>query len=330
MSNASSTRFIHGVCGKARATRRRARLRSRSMPHAGRAVAERIGRIGVWTFQFDRMPVADVRRAAAALEELGAGAIWIPESVVSKEVFAHSTLILGATEHIAVATGIANIWARDPVAMQNGARTLADAFPGRFILGLGVSHEPAVRRRGGSYEKPLAHMREYLDAMDRARYSGAEPAQPVPRVLAALGPKMLALAGERTAGAHPYFVPVEHTPIARTVLGDGPLLAVEQAVAFESDPTKARELARGHMAGYLRLDNYANNLRRLGWKDDDIAGPSDALVDAIVAWGPHERIVDRMLSHVRNGADHVCIQPLSADPLRIPLAEVAEVVRAAM
>ena len=280
------------------------------MAHPGRAVAERIGRIGVWTFQFDRMTVADVQRAAARIEEIGAGAIWIPESVVSKEVFAHSTLLLAATERVSVATGIANIWARDPVAMQNGARTLADAFPGRFVLGLGVSHEPAVKRRGGTYEKPLTRMREYLDAMDKARYSGEEPAHPVPRVLAALGPRMLELAAERTAGAHPYFVPVEHTPIAREHLGDGPLLAVEQAVAFETDALKAREVARAHMAGYLRLDNYANNLRRLGWSDADISGPSDALVDAIVAWGPPERIVDRIRAHLRSGADHVCVQPL--------------------
>ncbi len=299
------------------------------MVHPGRAVAERIGRVGVWTFQFDRMPVIDVQRAAARIEELGAGAIWIPESVVSKEVFAHSTLLLAATERVPVATGIANIWARDPVAMQNGARTLADAFPGRFVLGLGVSHEPAVKRRGGAYEKPLTRMREYLDAMDKARYAGSEPAPPAPRVLAALGPKMLQLSAERTAGAHPYFVPAEHTPFARRTLGDGPLLAVEQAVAFESDPTKARELARAHMSGYLRLDNYANNLRRLGWSDDDIAGPSDALVDAIVAWGPPERVVDRVLTHLRNGADHVCIQPLASDPLRMDLDRIGELLRSA-
>ncbi|MBI2325197.1 MAG: TIGR03620 family F420-dependent LLM class oxidoreductase [Chloroflexi bacterium] len=297
------------------------------MAHPGRAVAQRIGRVGVWTLQFDRMPVAEVRRAAARLEELGAGAIWIPESVVSKEVFAHSTLLLAATERIPVATGIANIWARDAVAMQNGARTLADAFPGRFILGLGVSHEPAVKRRGGIYDKPLTRMREYLDAMDKARYSGPEPAHPVPRLLAALGPKMLELSAERTAGAHPYFVPVEHTPLARRTLGEGPLLAVEQAVAFETDPTKARELARSHMSGYLRLDNYANNLRRLGWSEDDIAGPSDALADAIVAWGPLDRIADRVLTHLGNGADHVCIQPLASDLLRMDLERIGELLR---
>jgi probable F420-dependent oxidoreductase len=185
------------------------------------------------------------------------------------------------------------------------------------------------RRTGGTYDKPVERMREYLDAMDRARYAGPEPAEPAPRVLAALGPLMLRLAGERTAGAHPYFVPVEHTMRARKTLGDGPLLAVEQAIAFEEDPAKARELARAHMAGYLRLDNYTNNLKRLGWSDEDIAGPSDRLVDAIVAWGPLDRIIDRILTHLRNGADHVCVQPLSAEATRIPLDRITEIVRAA-
>lgn len=297
------------------------------MPHAGRAVAERIGRVGVWTFQFDRMPVRDVRRAAARVEESGAGALWIPESVVSKEVFAHAALLLSATERMPIATGIASIWARDPVAMQNGTRTLADAFPDRFILGLGVSHEPAVRRRGGTYEKPLARMRQYLDAMDKARYAGPEPDRPAPRLLAALGPRMLRLAGERTAGAHPYFVPVEHTPFARRALGDGPLLAVEQAVVFEEDAVRARETARAHMSGYLRLENYANNLRRLGWSDADITGPSERLVDAIVAWGPLERIVERVQAHLRAGADHVCVQPLGSET-EMPFDRITELVRA--
>ncbi len=298
------------------------------MAHPGRAVAERIGRVGVWSFQLDRMPAEVEKDAVRRLERAGAGAIWIPESVVSKELFAHAALLLSWTERVPVASGIANIWARDPVAMQNGARTLAETFPGRFLLGLGVSHEPAVRRRGGTYERPLAHMREYMDAMDAARYGGPEPAEPSARVLAALGPRMLRLAGERTAGAHPYFVPVEHTAFARATLGDGPVLAVEQAVAFEEDPSRARELARSHMSGYLRLDNYANNLRRLGWSDADIAGPSDRLVDAIVAWGPTERIVDRVLTHRKNGADHVCVQPLSTDPLRMPFEKINEVLLA--
>lgn len=298
--------------------------RLRWMTHPGRAVAARIGRIGVWSFRLDEMTAADARDAVGRFERMGAGALWIPESVVSKEVFAHSALLLGWSEGIVVAPGIANIWARDPVAMANGARALADAYPGRFLLGLGVSHEPAVRRRGGQYERPLAHMRAYLDAMDRARSTAPEPATPAPRVLAALGPKMLALAGERSAGAHPYFVPVEHTPLARKALGPGPLLAVEQAVVFESDASAAREIAREHMKGYLRLENYANNLLRLGWTADDIAGPSDRLVDAIVAWGDQDAIAGRIRAHLDAGADHVCVQPLAQQAQPIPFERLGD------
>ncbi|OGO72424.1 MAG: LLM class F420-dependent oxidoreductase [Chloroflexi bacterium RIFCSPLOWO2_12_FULL_71_12] len=298
------------------------------MAHPGRAVAERIGRVGVWTFRLDEMTSEAARDAARRFEQMGAGALWIPESVVSKEMFAHSTLLLSWTERLPVAPGIANIWARDPVAMANGARTLAEAFPGRFVLGLGVSHEPAVRRRGGVYERPLAHMRTYLEAMDRARSSGPEPAEPAPRVLAALGPKMLELAAERTAGAHPYFVPVEHTPFARSALGPDPLLAVEQAVVFETDPSAAREIARDHMKGYLRLDNYANNLRRLGWGEDDITGPSDRLVDAIVAWGRQDAIADRVRAHLDGGADHVCVQPLARSGETVPFERLADLIAA--
>jgi len=280
-----------------------------------RALASRLGRVGVWSFHLDRASAREAGEFGRAIEALGYRALWIPESAVSKEVFAHSALLLAATERLIVATGIANIWARDPVAMRNGERALAEAYPGRFLLGLGVSHEPAVRRRGGKYEKPLAHMRSYLDAMDSARYAGPEPAEPAPRVLAALGPKMLELAGSRTAGAHPYFVPVEHTPFARKILGPGPLLAVEQAVVLERDATRAREIARAHMGGYLRLENYANSLRRMGWADSDIAGPSDALVDAVVAYGDTSALAARVRAHLAGGADHVCVQVLNEDPL---------------
>lgn len=282
-----------------------------------RAIAARLGRLGVWTTLLDQWPVAKGRTFAREVESLGYGALWIPETAVSKDVYAHAAMLLGATERLVVATGIANIWARDPVAMRNGERALAEAYPGRFLLGLGVSHEPAVRRRGGTYEKPLQHMREYLDAMDRARYAGPEPDEPAARVLAALGPKMLTLAAERTAGAHPYFVPVEHTPFARKHLGAAPLLAVEQAVLLEIDVGRAREAARAHMAGYLRLANYTNSLRRMGWSDTDIAGPSDGLVDAIVAHGDSGSLAQRVRAHLDGGADHVCVQVLNDDPLPV-------------
>ncbi|MDQ3097990.1 MAG: TIGR03620 family F420-dependent LLM class oxidoreductase [Chloroflexota bacterium] len=282
-----------------------------------RAIAARIGTLGVWTVLLDQWPAARGAALAREVESLGYGALWIPETAVSKDVYAHSAMLLGATERIVIATGIANIWARDPVAMRNGERALAEAYPGRFLLGLGVSHEPAVKRRGGLYEKPLQHMREYLDAMDRARYAGPEPAEPAGRVLAALGPKMLALAAERSAGAHPYFVPVEHTAYARKILGPVPLLAVEQAVVLETDVETARATARTHMSGYLRLENYANSLRRMGWSDADLAGPSDGLVDAIVARGGIADLASRVHAHLDGGADHVCVQVLNEDPLPI-------------
>lgn len=262
------------------------------------------------------MAAVHERAFARRLEELGYRALWIPESVTSKEVFAHASLLLSATERLLVGTGIANIWARDAVAMRNGARLLADAFPGRFLLGIGVSHLPAVRRRGGQYEQPLSRMREYLDAMESAPYTGPEPSEAAPVLLAALGPRMIDLAGERTIGAHPYFVPVEHTRTARDRLGPGPLLVVEQAVALEAEAAAARAVARAHMARYLRLDNYLNNLKRLGWSDAALAdGGSDELVDAIVAWGSQEDIAARATAHLAAGADHVCLQALPTDRL---------------
>lgn len=287
-----------------------------------------IGRIGIWTFQFEQQPWSVVAEAAAELDELGYGAIWYPESR-GRETFAQSALLLGATRRIVAAPGIANIYARDAVAMAAGQRTLAEAFPGRFLLGIGVSHRPNVEGiRGHQYGPPLATMRAYLDAMDAAPYTPPR-APEEPRVLAALGPKMLELSAERANGAHPYFVPVEHTEQARQVLGSGPLLAPEQAVVLETDPSTAREIARGHMSNYLRLENYTNNLRRLGYGDVDLAnGGSDRLVDAIVGWGSLDAVVARVRAHLDAGADHVCIQVLPSDPTGLPRREWRELVAA--
>jgi probable F420-dependent oxidoreductase len=230
--------------------------------------------------------------------------------------------LLSATRRIVVAPGIANLYARDAVAMAAGQRTLCEAFPDRFLLGIGVSHRPSVEGiRGHRYGPPIATMRAYLDAMDAAPYAPPRR-EPEPRLLAALGPRMLELAASRANGAHPYFVPVEHTEIARRVLGAGPLLATEQAVVLERDPTKAREIARRHTTNYLRLENYVNNLRRLGYGDDDLAdGGSDRLVDDIVAWGSLEDVTARIRAHLDRGADHVCIQVLPADPRSLPRQE---------
>jgi len=286
-----------------------------AQPALARQVASRIGRFGVWTSVLSDLPASQARAFVRTVESLGFDALWVPEGAASKEIFAHCGLLLGASERVVIAPGIANIWARDPVAMANGARTLGEAYPGRFLLGLGVSHAPAVASRGGTYQQPLEHMRRYLEAMDGAAFLGPAPAEPVPVVLAALGPRMLRLGAERTTGVHPYFVPLEHTSQARQILGGGPLLAVEQAVVLEPEPARARAIARRHTVRYLRLDNYANNLRRLGWSEADLAeAGSDRLVDAIVAWGDAPAIVSRLQAHLDAGADHVCFQALSAEP----------------
>ena len=275
---------------------------------------ERLGPVGAWSFDAERLSADDARAYGRELETLGVPSLWLPESLGSKEIFAHAGIFLAATTRLVIATGIANIWARDPVAMANGQRALTDAYPGRFLLGLGVSHAPVIPMRGQGmrYERPLEHMRAYLDAMDKAPYVG-KPSE-TGRVLAALGPKMLRLSAERALGAHPYFVPVEHTTIARKELGPGALLAVEQAAVLSGDPAVARATARRHMKRYLDLENYANNLRRLGWSDADLAnGGSDALVDAVVVWGDAAAIRRRVDEHHRRGADHVCIQVIRTD-----------------
>jgi probable F420-dependent oxidoreductase len=272
------------------------------------------GPIGLWTGFLDRLPTAEMQERVAEIDERGWGALWLPEAV-GREPFVSSALALGASSRLVVATGIASIYARDAMTMAAGHRTLTEAFPNRFLLGMGVSHQPMVEDlRGHDYSRPLAAMRAYLDAMDGALYFGPPPPHEPQRVLAALGPKMTALAADRAMGAHPYFVPVEHTPIARAGLGDGPLLCVEQAVVLETDPVKAREIARTHMAIYTTLPNYTNNLRRYGFDDADFAeGGSDRLVDAIVAWGDLNAAVERIQAHLDAGADHVCVQVVTPD-----------------
>ena len=275
--------------------------------------------VGVWTGALDAVPAAQAAELAAELEQLGYGAVWLPE-VAGRDVMLHLGLLLSATERLVGATGIASIWARDAVAMTGGVKGLTEAFPERVLLGLGVSHHTLVEGlRGHQYGPPLAAMRTYLDAMDTAPYTASRPTTPVRRVLAALGPKMLALAAEKTDGAHSYLVPPEHTEHARKELGAGPLLCAEQAVLLETDPARAREIGRAHTAIYVRLPNYQNNLRRLGFTDADFAeGGSDRLVDAIVAWGDEQAVLDRVRAHFDGGADHVCIQALTERPREVP------------
>ncbi len=284
-----------------------------------------IGRVGIWTFALELQPAAKAQEAAAEIESLGYGALWIPEAM-GREALTHSALLLAGTRRITVATGIANVWGRDAMSMAAGQKTLDEAFSGRFLLGLGVSHAPLVEgMRGHRYEKPLSFMRRYLDAMDAAPFMAVPPTAPPRRVIGALHPRMLALAAERTAGAHPYFVPPEHTARARETMGAGPLLAPEQALVLETDPGAARAIARAHMAIYLGLPNSARNLLSLGFAEDDLAnGGSDRLVDAIVAWGDVGALRARVRAHHDAGADHVCVQVLPADPRALPMAQWRE------
>lgn len=280
-----------------------------------------IGRVGIWTFALDLLPATQAQQAAAEIEALGYGAIWIPEAM-GREALTSAGILLAGTKRIPIATGIASIWARDPMAMAAAQKTLSEAYPDRFLLGMGVSHAPMVGLRGHAYDKPLAAMRAYLDAMDSAPFMSVPPSVPPTRIIAALAPKMLKLAAERSAGSHPYFVPPEHTAVARAALGKGPLLAPEQAVVLEQDPSTARAIGRQHMAIYLGLPNYVNNLKRLGFTDDDVAnGGSDRLVDAIVCWGDVDAVVERVRAHHDAGADHVCVQVLPPNPLTLPMEE---------
>ncbi len=284
-----------------------------------------LGPIGIWTRQLEEQPAAKAQETARELEELGYGALWFGEAL-GREVLTNAGLLLAATKRMVIATGIANIYARDALAMASGQKTLAEAYPNRFLLGLGVSHIPLVEKlRGHRYEKPVATMRAYLDAMDQAPYSSVPPCTKPPRVLAALGPKMLELSGERADGAHPYNVNVEHTAEARRILGPQPYLCPELAVVLETNPDKARAIGRAFLGFYLTLPNYANNFLRLGFDEADFKdGGSNKLIDAIIAWGDLNAIRERIRAHHAAGADHVCIQVLTADPQGLPLREWRE------
>lgn len=268
---------------------------------------------GVWLREERR---DEVRRAAGELERLGYTSLWLTagfgEGVPS--VF-HD--VLASTSTMTVASGILSIWHSTPAQTATATAQLERDHPGRFLLGLGTSHAPRVERNGQEYSRPFSRMVAYLDELDRAE----PPVGRERRVLAALGPRMLRLSADRSAGAHPYFVPVEHTAHARKVLGEGPLLVPEQAVVLERDPGRARALARRHMARYLCLPNYADNLRRLGWGESDLAAEgSDRLVDAIVAWGGPDAARERVQAHLAAGADSVCVQVITGDAEEIPLA----------
>lgn len=260
----------------------------------------------------DAMTAAASVDFARRLEALGYETLWMPESR-GRNALVHAAWVLASTSRLNIATGIANIYARDAVAMMNAARGLNEASGGRFLLGMGVSHVPLVASlRGHVYGKPVATMRAYLEAMKSAPYAAPAPAEAPKIVLAALGPKMVELSRDLADGAHPYNVTPEHTAEARRILGPGKLLCPEMMALLETDPVKARAVARSNLAHYMALDNYVNNWRRLGYGDADFAnGGSDRFIDAMVSWGDPRAIMARVQQHWDAGADHVCIQPLN-------------------
>jgi probable F420-dependent oxidoreductase len=274
------------------------------------AALDRIGRIGLWSALPVNSDLGFVRELAGEVEELGYGALWYPEAI-GRESLSVGALLLSWTSTLGIGTSIMNIWARDATAAVSGAKTLESAFPGRFVQGLGVSHSHVAAARGHDYAKPLAAMRAYLDGMDAAPFGAVQPAEETPRMIAALAPRMLELARDRTSGSIPYLVPPEHTAYARERLGPDSCLAVEQAVILTEDSGAGRAQAGAFVAFYLRAENYVNNLKRLGWGDDDLDGDgSDKLADALVAVGEEDAIRRRVQAHFDAGADHVCIQPL--------------------
>ncbi len=272
-----------------------------------------LGKIGVWAW-LDHLSAIEAAEFARRAEGWGYSALWIPEAV-GRDPFSLIGYLSARTERIILATGIANIYARDPMATKAIWKTLSELAPERFILGLGVSHSHLVsNQRGHDYGKPLSTMRTYLEAMEKSLYMGREPEHDAPIVLGALRDKMLELSASATQGAHPYLVTPDHTKHARDVMGPDALLCPEQMILAESDETKAHQIARANLKVYVGLPNYQNNLRQFGFGDDDFAdGGSDRLVDALVCWGDVEKIASHVEEHLSAGANHVCVQAFRSD-----------------
>lgn len=269
--------------------------------------------IGIWSAQLRYGDPAAAADAAAELEELGYTALWIPD--VGGPVIDSVQNLLAATTRVVIATGILNLWMHSPADVAAAHARLSADHGRRFLLGIGVSHAPLIdSKTPGTYRKPLAATAAFLDGLDKADV-------PVPadeRVLAALGPKMLALAAHRSRGAHPYLVTPEHTATARAALGPGPLLLPEQTAVLSTDAEHARGIGRDWLRSYLAMPNYYNNLLRSGFTSDELDSVSDRLVDAIVVWGDEDAILARVDEHRAAGADHVCIQVLDSDPRALP------------
>jgi probable F420-dependent oxidoreductase len=278
----------------------------------------KLGKLGVWAF-IDDMTATEAVHFARQLEQWGYSALWIPEAV-GRDPFSIISFMAANTEKLIFATGIANIYARDPMAMNAIHKTISELAPGRFVLGLGVSHAPLVTGiRGHEYGKPVSAMRTYLEAMKNAFYMAATAPEQAPILLGALRQNMLQLSAASANGAHPYFVPPAHTAWARQILGPDAWLCPEQMLCLETDAGRARTIARAHMATYTGLDNYKNNLKQFGFDEADFEnGGSDKLVDAIFGWGDEEALRDRIQEHWDAGANHVCIQTLKDAEKRGP------------
>ena len=271
---------------------------------------------GIWSSHLRYGDAGQAAEAAAELEELGYTALWIPD--VGGPVLDSVENLLTATKTVTIATGILNLWMHEPAEVAAAHARLSAAHGHRFLLGIGVSHAPLIDSRSpGTYRKPLAATAAFLDGLDDAD----QPVAPEDRVLAALGPKMLRLAADRSRGAHPYLVTPEHTAGAREKLGDGPLLLPEQTAVLSEDADFARGIGREWVRGYLAMPNYANNLLRSGFTEDDVHSVSDRLVDAMVVWGNEEAILQRVNEHKTAGADHVCVQVLDSDLSALPLEQ---------
>jgi probable F420-dependent oxidoreductase len=261
----------------------------------------------------DSMAGAEVAKFARKIEKLGYSALWFPEAF-GRDPFALAAHLLTVTDKLIVGTAIANVWKREPVAMLGGARTIGEMFPGRFVLGIGISHHPMMARVGINYTKPLTFMRDYLARLKEAPYGAAQPSFEAPIVVAALLPKMLRLAAAETDGTIPTFITPERTAQIRAQIGPDKMICVQQVSMLERDASKARTAIRGLIRFYLGLPNYLQSLKLMGFDDSDFeAGGSDRLVDAMVAWGDEQAIRDRVAAQYKSGATHVCITPLRAE-----------------
>jgi probable F420-dependent oxidoreductase len=279
-----------------------------------------LGKVGVFSVPMEVVPAATGIAFARELEELGYSAVWTGEGLGTREMFTNAAAILAGTEKIVWGSGIANIWARDPVTTVTATRTLNESYGNRFLLGLGISHREQVDPRGHVYEKPIDVMRRYLGAMASAKFVSPMPTEtaqtaPVQHILAALRPAMLRLAAEASYGAHPYMTTPEHTAMAREILGPEKLLVPEQAFVLAKDPSEARRIGRTYMSWYVGIENFRRSLLAQGFSEEDLDTQSDHLVDSIVAWGNEDAIRDRVKQHLDAGADHVPVQAVALDPL---------------